>query len=292
MFSGFPRPTKQFHGKSYPAISPSRPELSVKGQTVMITGGATGIGLQTSIAFAQAGARKIVILARSKDPMMKAEENIEADYPETEVLTYAVSVTDSERVTEIVKGIGTLDILVLNAAVMNAPGPVLDIDPEDTLENFKVNVFGPLSLVKAFVNLPPRSADAPRTVIYTSSAGIQFVLPGTGAYNASKSAMTYLIRCIHEEHGKAGIRSFAFHPAFAYTDGAKSLGLQPDQFDYDSTDLPAHYAVWLCSAEADFLKGRFVWAHWDVEELQAKKEVIVNDPSQLRIALVQDKLME
>lgn len=41
-------------------------------------------------------------------------------------------------------------------------------------------------------------------------------------------------------------------------------------------DLPAHFAVWLTSSEASFLKGKFVWAHWDVEELIARKEEIQN----------------
>lgn len=31
--------------------------------------------------------------------------------------------------------------------------------------------------------------------------------------------------------------------------------------------LPAHFAVWLASPEADFLHGRFLWAHWDVEQM-------------------------
>ena len=40
-------------------------------------------------------------------------------------------------------------------------------------------------------------------------------------------------------------------------------------------DLPAHFAVWLASEEADFLRGRFVWSNWDVVELQEKKSYIL-----------------
>jgi hypothetical protein len=32
--------------------------------------------------------------------------------------------------------------------------------------------------------------------------------------------------------------------------------------------LSASYLVWACSPEAEFIKGKFVWAHWDVEELR------------------------
>ena len=39
----------------------------------------------------------------------------------------------------------------------------------------------------------------------------------------------------------------------------------------DTVELPSHFAVWLCSDEAKFLRGKFVWCNWDVEELKAKK---------------------
>lgn len=32
--------------------------------------------------------------------------------------------------------------------------------------------------------------------------------------------------------------------------------------------LPASYMVWACSPEAAFIKGKFVWVHWDVDELK------------------------
>jgi hypothetical protein len=36
--------------------------------------------------------------------------------------------------------------------------------------------------------------------------------------------------------------------------------------------LPADFAVWLASPEAAFLKGKFVYANWDVEELKEMAE--------------------
>jgi hypothetical protein len=34
--------------------------------------------------------------------------------------------------------------------------------------------------------------------------------------------------------------------------------------------------LWLVSSEADFLKGKFVWVNWDVEELKARKGEILS----------------
>jgi len=43
-------------------------------------------------------------------------------------------------------------------------------------------------------------------------------------------------------------------------------------------DLPASFAVWLCSPEARFLKNKFVWANWDVDEMKARANQIQNSP--------------
>lgn len=39
-------------------------------------------------------------------------------------------------------------------------------------------------------------------------------------------------------------------------------------------DLSSHFFLWLISPEAEFLKGKFVWVNWDVDELMARKEEI------------------
>ena len=38
--------------------------------------------------------------------------------------------------------------------------------------------------------------------------------------------------------------------------------------------LPAHFNVWVASPEARFLRGKFVWANWDVNELKALAEEV------------------
>lgn len=50
MFKSF---TKTWHNKPYPRIAPSRPELKAAGKVVFITGGGSGIGKATAIAFGE-----------------------------------------------------------------------------------------------------------------------------------------------------------------------------------------------------------------------------------------------
>ena len=50
--------------------------------------------------------------------------------------------------------------------------------------------------------------------------------------------------------------------------------LVADQFDL--AELPPWSTVWAASPEAEFLKGKFIWSNWDVEELIAKKEELLS----------------
>jgi hypothetical protein len=53
----------------------------------------------------------------------------------------------------------------------------------------------------------------------------------------------------------------------------------------NTVELPAHFIVWLLSAEAAFLRSRMVWANWDVEELKGMEGKITADPAFLNIGM-------
>lgn len=169
--------------------------------------------------------------------MTEAKKEIEPAFPDTKVDTYAVSITDTPRINEVVREIGKIDVLVLNAGSMPKPGKVLDSTPEDLEHTFAVNVFGPLNLIKAFYALPNDDSINPRTILFVSTAGITGPMGGTGVYNGSKNAMTFIMRTIDFEYGATGLRSFAYHPAVAFTPMARDvLGLKEDSAPYDNSE--------------------------------------------------------
>lgn len=61
--------------------------------------------------------------------------------------------------------------------------------------------------------------------------------------------------------------------------------MQYHEADVDLVSLPASFNVWLASPEARFLKGKFLWANWDVDELKAQAKEIETS-TQLSIGLV------
>ncbi len=74
--SSFVSFTKIWHNQPYAAIDPTQPKLSAKGKFVVVTGGATGIGKAIAVAFAQAGAKTIAILARRLEKLEIAAAEI------------------------------------------------------------------------------------------------------------------------------------------------------------------------------------------------------------------------
>ena len=146
--------------------------------------------------------------------MAEAKSSIESVFPNTQVLTFSASVTDSSRVAEIVNEVGTIDIVILNAGYADAK-MVLEIDPKDMLEMFNMNVVAPLALIKAVVTQPDRAKEI--TIINISTNASHTLMPTLSGYGASKAAFTQIMGHVQFEYGKSGIRSFSMHPGSFYT---------------------------------------------------------------------------
>ena len=117
----YPSFTSEWHNDTYNAISSTNPSLSVKGKTIVITGGGAGIGRETAKAYAEAGAAQVAILGRTQKKLSETKSIIEAQSPATKVTTHIVDVADEEAVGKTATEIGGWDVLVLNAGVGPSP---------------------------------------------------------------------------------------------------------------------------------------------------------------------------
>src|ERR1700733_12870011 len=97
--------TPTYHHHSYPAIDPSRPELSAKGKGVLITGGGQGIGKATARAFAQADAYAIIITGRTQKTLLETKAELEQINPLTIIRAFVGDVTDADAVRTIFESI-------------------------------------------------------------------------------------------------------------------------------------------------------------------------------------------
>lgn len=189
MAAPFPSPTSTWHSNTYPSLSPSRPELSAKGKTVIVTGGGSGIGAETARYFAQAGASRIALLGRREQPLLDTKASIERDYKRVDVFTAPTDVTKKSEVEAAFAkflGDGKIDILVSGAAVVGPLDSVENVDSEKFLDALNVNVAGSLYVAKAF--LKHAAPNATVVEINSSAAHVNFG-PGFASYSVGKLAV-------------------------------------------------------------------------------------------------------
>jgi NAD(P)-dependent dehydrogenase (short-subunit alcohol dehydrogenase family) len=307
--------TQTLHHQSYPAISVKERANAAAGKTVVVSGGAGGIGYGISKSFVQAGAANVVILARRQEALDEAVPQLQAVVLAagggTAIWQYLVDITDADGLIDAFKGIRQrlnggqggdkdADILVANAAVLNQGEATLDFDLNAYRSAFDTNVIGNLNLVHAFLApempsipftsfvgdekdaAPRRDPGHEKIVIDVSTAAFAWDLPGQAPYAASKLAFTRILRTLHTEvAGLPGsaVRIHSFNPGSVATPGtSKILKGKMDVIPWEDISLPSDFAVWLTSPAADFTAGRFLSANWDVDELVAQKSKFLEDP--------------
>lgn len=173
------------------------------GKTVLITGGAGGIGQALTAAFAASG-HEVVIGDLDEGRVAEA-----ADL--AGVRGVAIDITDVSSVDAALDEVGPVDILVNNAGVLHLHGPVVDLPVDDLDAIFRVNVHGTFLMVQAVVRRMI-AAGTPGAIVNISSIGARQPTPGMGAYEASKAAVDALTRWAAIELASAGIRVNAVAP--------------------------------------------------------------------------------
>lgn len=150
MKSLFPSPVAEWHNETYAAIDPTRPELSMAGKTVAITGGGTGIGRETVRAFALAGATSIHILGRTQATLAETKKIVESDVPGVNIVLHIADVTDQKAVQKAAQEVGKWDVLIPNAGYLAKRSPIKDLDVDEWWLGFEVRSFGSSSWYLAF----------------------------------------------------------------------------------------------------------------------------------------------
>ncbi|KAI1852844.1 hypothetical protein JX266_002385 [Neoarthrinium moseri] len=261
--------TATWHNDTYPAISPSRPELSAAGKTIVITGAGSGIGRETAVAFASAGAAHLVLLGRTQATLDETASLLPSQVSKE---TFAVDVTQKDAVERVAMAVGSWDVLIVAAGYVSAPKPMAEASTDAWWQNFETNVKGLFLVAKFF--LPTRNASRSALLALTtgSSALPSSMLPGLSGYTASKLAQTKLVEFLAAEH--PDVFAASVHPGMVETANFKEGGGNTELMPMDKVQLPAHFLVWMSSREAAFLTGRSVWANWDVDELKGQAETI------------------
>ncbi|KAJ3820913.1 short-chain dehydrogenase/reductase [Lentinula raphanica] len=276
--------TKTHHHDTYPSISSTNPSLSQSGKSILITGGGTGLGFQIARSFAKAGASRIIIVSRRIDVLDAAAAQLQEEFKHSrtkpEFIPCQGDIGNDASISSLWDFLNSQNIfvhvLVLNAArLARFEADTLRMDKQELMDLFDTEVGGNFHMTVKFVNQPLRPVCQQLNLIYVSTVIVHMIpAPNQTPYATTKAAFTSLLGRIADEHPVEDIQIISYHPGAVYTEGVAKVVQEKSSVRWDEIALPADFAVWAASPEASWLHGKFVWAHWDVDELKADEHIV------------------
>ena len=242
--------------------------FSLKNKTALITGGASGIGLAITKAFAQAGA-SVHILDLNSEQARQAADGI--NQSGGQATGHAVDVSNQEQTISVINQIaaqGPIHILVNNAGVSHI-GTVETTTEADFDRIFRINVKGVYNCL--YATIPHLKANGGGVILNMASVAATLGLSDRFAYSMSKGAVLTMTLSVAKDYLKDKIRCNCISPARVHTpfvDGflAKNYpGKEAEMFEKLSKTQPigrmaepeevGALALYLCSDEAGFVTG-------------------------------------
>jgi len=194
----------------------------LSGQSILVTGGGSGLGAGTARHLAQRGAR-VTICGRRADALAKVADSIG---PACRAVPGDVtSGEDRERiVAAAVEHGGGLFALINNAGNMYR-GPITELDQAKLLEIFNSNVIAGMLLTGLCV---PHLIKTEGAVLFVGSVHVRRAFPGASPYAATKGAIEVLTRVLAAELGGHRIRVNCVVPGGVFTEINQRAGLFDD----------------------------------------------------------------
>lgn len=235
-------------------------------KVALVTGGTSGIGRATAVAFAREGAKVVVAGRRDKEGHETVNLIKQAGGEGLFVRTDISNESDVAHLIEkTVSTYGRLDYAFNNAGVEAKAAPVVDATGTDYQFVFDVNVKGVLLSMK--YEIPAMLKHGSGSIVNTSSIAGTIGMPAFSIYVASKHAVLGLTKCAALEVAKQGIRVNAVSPGAIETEMFTRFagGKDSDMSKYlaslhpvgriGTSDEVASAVIYLSSPGASFITG-------------------------------------
>lgn len=186
--------------------------MKMTGNTIVVTGGTSGIGQGLAVRFHEAG-NTVIVAGRRKDQL----DAIVAEHPGMEAV--ALDVADPASIAgcheTVTQRYPQLNVLVNMAGIMRRE-PVLDPASVEVAEaTIATNLLGPIRMLGAFL---PHLAQQDDAVVVNVSSGLAFVpLPLTPTYSASKAAIHSYTEALRAQLADTGVQVIELVPPLVGT---------------------------------------------------------------------------
>lgn len=166
------------------------PRFSFDGKVVVITGGSRGLGFTMARQACAEGAR-VVLIARDKDELQRAHNQLAAEGGDVSILPCDLLDTAQIKnaVQTIIDRLGAIDVLINNAGIIEV-GPLEHMTREDFERAMQLHMWAPFTLMTEVIPWMQRSRSG--RIVNISSIGGAVAVPHLAPYCASKFALTGL----------------------------------------------------------------------------------------------------
>ncbi|CQR55369.1 SDR family oxidoreductase [Paenibacillus riograndensis] len=251
-------------------------DKKLEGKVAIVSGGGSGIGRASVLAFARSGA-KVAMLDRTVENAEKVRKQVEAEGGEAVVIE--CDIAEPQQVENAVKQAagqwGRLDIVFANAGINGAMTPIETMDIESWDQTMNINLRGTFATVKYAI--PYLKANGGSILINSSINGNRvFSNIGFSAYSTTKAGQTAFMKMAALELAQYKIRVNAICPgaittniddntypsedlkevqiAVEFPDGGQPLEKGPGR-----PDQVARLALFLASDDSDHITGTEIY---------------------------------
>jgi len=238
----------------------------LEGKVGLVTGGTSGIGRETAVLFAKAGA-KVVVAGRREVEGNETIEKVRAAGGDGLFVQSDVSKAAEVEalIQKAVEKFGRLDVAFNNAGVEGGWAPIVNQTEEDWDRTIAINLKGVWLCLKYEIRQMLKQGGSGAIVNMASIIGLTGSA-GVAAYSASKHGVIGLTKTAALETAKNGIRINAVCPGFTETPMADRVFRAPAIRKYVQSCHPigrfgkpaeiAEAVVWMCSDRASFMTGQ------------------------------------
>ncbi len=184
-------------------------------KNVFLTGASSGIGRALAVEYGRQGA-SVALAARRREELEATAAEVKKAGGDARV--YPLDVADADAVKDAVRAaerdLGSLDVVIANAGIA-VNGPLATGSWEDVARVLDVNIRGAFATLVAAV--PILVAQQKGHLVGVSSLAGRRGLPYSGAYGASKAALTSFLETLRIELAPMGVRVTDVQPGFVAT---------------------------------------------------------------------------